>query len=1004
MIALALLMAGSMAVPGMGVSRLPQLSVPRVVVEASMEGLPAAEIRSLVTVPLEDALASVRGLVSSSSLSRDGVALITLDFRWGEDALRAAARVRELADAAWPSLPEGAAKPVVLPYDPSAQTLMVVGFSATDGTLAHARRFAEYEGRAAFRRASGIGAVVMAGGMERELAVELDMYRCLALGMTVSDCAALLSGECADLPAGSVAERDIELVALLRGRPDSIDELANMILPGPRGPFRLADVAAVYERDASRSSVFVANGREQVALCLYARPGGDPVAAARQARKAVDELRIQAGSAVQIEILEDASGPVASSIRDLAIAAALGALAVVLVLFLVFRNLRFGLLVSLSIPLSVAFCLLSLRLLGRSLNSMSLGGIGLAIGMISDNAVVVLSALAAADRGRTDKPQAQACAQAVASVLSGTLGSTVTTLVVFVPVFFLPGAIGAIFGDLAVSVMAGNLAGWLIAVLMVPGFYRLLWVPRRMEPSARLETSYRRKLAYSLRHPIKTLFGAFALSLLGIFLVLTRPLEFLPAEKATELRLTFDFRAASSADGMASDAVALSSALAGLDCVQAVYGYAGSEPEDLGRRADQDYRAETLVLSCRLKKGWTAAKAGTAIEQAAGLVLGGKAFIGLEVPADPAAKLLSLEGGRYVLARAGTPKEVFALALSAQLELARLSTTAMQHSSLKPSDMRPSIMVARDRERGASLQLSSAESARVLRAATEGAVPVSLEFGGHTMPIRVFASEFSSASGTPASAVGLGHVLAAVPLALSDYAPVYAGTLASFSMIESESVLYRVDRADALLLEATAAPGSEAALDRYIRAVLDDSPGLSMAGESAFRTYGMAMVSALGLVIALLYLTLGAQFESFLLPLPIMATIVLAMAGVGPALCLAGLSLDSGSIMGMVVLFGVVVNNAILLGENSSLCRNRGLTLAQSVYRGASERVRPLVATSLTTLVALLPLCLMPSGAAQKSMSVAMLGGMAASTALTLFVAPVFFARLGADCSAGSRL
>lgn len=998
MLALAVLLAGSLAVSGMGVSRLPELSFPRVVVEAAMEGLPAAEVRSLVTVPLEDALASARGLMSCSSLSRDGVALITLDFRWGEDAAKAAARARELADAAWQSLPDGASKPVVLPYDPAAQTLMVVGFSASGGNLASARRFAEYEGRAAFRRVSGIGSVVLAGGTERELAVGLDMHRCAALGMTVSDCAALLAGECANVPAGSIVERGVELVALLRGRPESAEEMALMTLPGPRGPFRLADIARVYERDADRSSVFVADGRELAALCLYGKRGSDPVAAAREARKAVDELRARAGGSVTVEILEDASGPVAASIRDVAIAALLGSAAVVLVLFLAFRNLRLGLLVSLTIPVSVAACLLTLRAFGRSLNGMSLGGIGLAIGMITDNAVVVISALSASGQTGEGRPSAEACARAVATVFGGTLGSTLTTLVVFVPVFFLPGAIGAIFGDMALSVMAGNLAGWLAALFLIPGIYRILWTASQRKALAGLEKAYRRKLAASLRHPSLALSLAGGLAVFGCLLVSTRPLRFLPEERATELALRVDFRAATSPEGMVPDALSLSRELARLDCIQSAYGYAGSEAEDLGRRADPAYRPESLVLNCRLEKGWTADRALEGIRQAADRILGGKAGLELSVPADPAAKLLGLEGGRCLVARAGTPSAASALAKEAEAELARLAPNSIARSSLNPCEFRPSLMVTRDRERGASIGISMGESARVLRAATEGAIPVSLELDGRDLPVRVFASGLGYIKdGEP------GQALSSVPLAMSESAAVYSGALSSFSLEESVSVLYRLDRSDALRLELQAVPGSEACLDRSLKSIIEGRPGLAMSGQSAFKTYGMAMVSALILVITLLYLTLGAQFESFLLPLPIMATIPLAMAGVGPALCLAGLSLDSGSIMGMVVLFGVVVNNAILLGENSALRGRRGLSLAQAAYRGASERVRPLIATSLTTLAALLPLCLMPSGAAQRSMSVAMLGGMAASTALTLFVAPVFFARLGPSGAAGGR-
>jgi multidrug efflux pump subunit AcrB len=234
--------------------------------------------------------------------------------------------------------------------------------------------------------------------------------------------------------------------------------------------------------------------------------------------------------------------------------------------------------------------------------------------------------------------------------------------------------------------------------------------------------------------------------------------------------------------------------------------------------------------------------------------------------------------------------------------------------------------------------------------------------------------------------------VASVPVYISAGNPVPASTIATFERVEGKAALSRLDRADVVYMEPIAAPGRAKDLFRAVETVLAGSSNAARSNESAFRVYGKAMAGAVILVLVLLYLTLGAQFESFRLPLLIMGTIPLAMAGVGPVLVLTGTGLDSGSILGLVVLFGVVVNNAILLYEASAARRQAGAGAAYAAFAGASDRVRPVLATTLTTIVALLPMCLSSTGAAQRSLAMAVLGGLAASTALTLFISPIAFA------------
>jgi multidrug efflux pump subunit AcrB len=234
--------------------------------------------------------------------------------------------------------------------------------------------------------------------------------------------------------------------------------------------------------------------------------------------------------------------------------------------------------------------------------------------------------------------------------------------------------------------------------------------------------------------------------------------------------------------------------------------------------------------------------------------------------------------------------------------------------------------------------------------------------------------------------------LESVPVKAGE-ASISAGSVARFTLENAPSSMARRERQDVLYLNPQSRPGTERLFSRAMSRARASHPAVRNVDESALRRYGKTLLATVGLVVILLYLVLGAQFESFSLPVILLTTIPLAIAGAGPALFLAGAGLDSGSVLGLVVLFGVAVNNAIVLYETSSARSMKGIAPVRAAYAGASDRVRPVLATSLTTLVSLLPIALSPVGAAQKSMALSMLGGLFASGGLTLFISPLIFAK-----------
>jgi multidrug efflux pump subunit AcrB len=304
---------------------------------------------------------------------------------------------------------------------------------------------------------------------------------------------------------------------------------------------------------------------------------------------------------------------------------------------------------------------------------------------------------------------------------------------------------------------------------------------------------------------------------------------------------------------------------------------------------------------------------------------------------------------------------------------------------LRPSGTRPELRFYPNREAAAFLGVSAAQMAESLYAVTGGLVVTRLEIEGRPLEVRVLGKE-APPEKTPE--IFLGEM----PAGIGEGGPVALHSLSRIERRDAEAALARLDRGDVVYLDAVPAAGAKKDFTAAMTEIASSPAGVTRADESAFTRYRSSLLVTVCLVFVLLYITMGAQFESFSLPLIFMLTIPFSLAGAGPALFLAGAALDSGAVIGLAVLFGLAVNNGLLLYEASEEKIGQKLPPLQAVYSGARGRIRPILITTATTIFALLPLVITPLGSSQKSMAAAMLGGIAASTLLSLFVLPPVFA------------
>ena len=982
MILAALIMAAVFSLFSLPVNRLPEFSVPRVTVETLYPGMAANEIRSMVTIPLEDSLSAIKGLERTRSVSRDNRSIISLDFRWGTDPMAASVLVREAVDAAYPGLPEGVRKPFVASGDTGNGAHAVIAVSSHNGNGEFARKLAEYELQARLRRIEGVGSVIVVGGEIPEERLSLDVHRLAAIGFSPSEISNLLAQEISDIPAGNAREGNMELVVVSSGKPDSISSLSQIILPSSGSPFKIEDAALIQSSSARKESVFVHNGIEAAGLEIYRRPGADLLRLSREIKKTLDEAASLFSRDAQIELVTDSSHSLISGIKSLLISAALGAGAVMAVLLLFIKNLKYSLLTALSIPVSIAAGICVLSVTGKSLNSMSLSGIAMGIGLVSDIGVIVLDLLHRAFGKRETAPAPEETANKAYSIAGSSAASTLTTTLVFMPIIMLPGVLGSLFGDIAIALIAAVTAGWFYAQFCLPSLY-LLFFTSPMSANIKKTAytgggpvkKYMSFLSALLRRPSRFFAIAAALSLSGFLALLMRPVVFINPDEAEEVWVSVVFPPGTMLESFTDISANLSGILSGLPSVQTVYGRAGAGEDDTGRRADIDYRKEELILRCEIGKKIKPAAALAEIKSV--LENFPSARHSVYFPKDRAEVLLGLSAEQTFVIKGNDREEL--------LERLDIAQTAFNSNltgvNFRPQGQRPELRLFPNREAAAYLSISSAQIADTLFILNEGFVVTRLENRGRPIDVRV--------TGKNNNFIDPVAYLEQIPIKTGQGKTVYLGSLGRIERREAEASLARLDRAD--VIYADIAPGKEAAVfaDNFSARF----SWFTGADDSIFKKYRNSLIIYVLLVIILLYMAMGAQFESFLLPLILMMSIPFSLAGAGPALLLAGSKIDSGAVLGLTALFGLVVNNSLILYEISEEKIRKGLSPASAVYRGSCERFQAILITMITTIFALLPLIFSPLGNSQKSMAAAMLGGLTASTLISLFAIPPVLVR-----------
>ena len=991
MAALAVAAFGVVGYQRLSLDLLPDISYPSLTVQTEFPDTAPAEVENLITRPVEEVVGVLKGLRSIHSVSRPGISEVTLEFDWGSDMDMLSLDVRETLDRL--ILPEEAEDPVVLRFDPSLDPMMRIALGGTDN-LTESRRLADRKLKQAFETILGVASARIKGGLEEEIHVEVDQERLAALGIPLDQVRMVVGISNVNLPGGSLRGKESQFLIRTVNEFQSVEEIAGLILRQQGNSIlRVGDVAEVRWGAREREEITRVGGVESVEISVYKEGDANIVTTARSVRERLPEMEALLPEGYKMTLLFDQSRFIEQAVSEVRSAALVGGLLAIIVLFAFLRDFRSTLIIATAIPLSILATFIAMYRLDISLNIMSLGGLTLGIGMLVDNAIVVLESIS---RKRDEGlGLAKAAVQGTAEVGGAVAASTFTTVAVFLPIVFVEGIAGQLFGDMALTVTFSLLASLLVAVTLIPMLSALGRGGNGKGGTGRRKVddgvmslgffsrAYDKLLRGALRLRWLTILFAAAIFVLAVNGVRMLDTELIPA--ISEGEFFFEATMPEGTPVSATDRVIrrMEETVADEPGVAAYYSTAGSRlvsggmtlntrAEHFGQLnvvlADRRDEAAEEALVQRMRQSFAVIPELLAKH-------GKPTYFSLKTPVEMILfsddlQLLEAYGARLEAALEGVPGLVDV------------------RSSLEEGN--PELQIVFDRERLAALGLDMRTMSETLRDRVQGVVPTRFREEDRQIDIRVRNSEEDRQS--------LNDVRNLV-LPGPDGRPIRLLTVAEVVEDRGPAEIHRVQQQRAAIISGNSRGRGLGAVVDDIRAIIDEvAPPVGVAVELGGQSEEMqvsftSLRFALILAVFLVYLVMAATFESLIHPFVVLFTIPLALVGAVIGLLVTGTGISVIVLIGVVMLVGIVVNNAIVLIDKVNRLRREGLERREALITACHVRLRPILMTTLTTVLGLTPMALsLGEGAELRApLAITVSFGLIFATFLTLVVIPAVY-------------
>lgn len=1003
MICAVIVLLGGISLTRLPVDLLPDISFPSITVRVNYSGVGPLEMEELVTRPLEQQLSAVAGLDQVNSTSQEGSSTVRLNFTWGTDLNAAADDVRSRVDRVRGRLPAGADTPIIQKFDSNAQPIMGIGVEG-DYDRVTLREIAEQQLSTRLERAAGVASVTVNGGLRRQIHVELSREKIAALNLPVDNVVRVLRTENQNIPLGEVNQGDLTYLLRSQGQFRDLDQIRDLVVMTRQGvPVYLKNVAEIKDSTEDVRQLLRINGRPAVRMQVQKQSGTNTVEVAAQVRQEVDRINREVPG-VHLTVLDDSAVYIERAIASVREHALIGSILVVLIIFLFLQNFRSTLIVCLSIPISVIGTFALLYFAGLTLNTMTFGGLALGIGMIVDASIVVLeNSYRHMEKG---KDRVTASIEGSEEVWSAIVASILTHIAVFVPLLFLTGISSILFRQLSVVVIFSLLTSLLVAVTLVPVLCaKLLRLPPppaerkglggRLSVAAeraldRLDESYRRLLHCALAHRPTVVAIGVASFVIALFILPTLPSELTAQTDEGQVNVSAQLAIGTRIERTDAIMARLEEMVQQLvpeaSTVIASGGGFGFGPGGGGTNrgnlelllVSKDQRQRSSDQIAQDLRRQLSGIPGVIVRANAG---GGNQFN----------RFLSGGGnqGRLQVQILGNDLDE-ANRLAEDVEAVMEQTPGVADSQVGRDPGRPELAIEVDRPKAALFGLGVTSVANTIQTNVAGTQAAFFRQGGREYPIvvRLRAEDRERAA-------DVDDVL--VTSAQGQVIPVK-----SLMAVHTQTGPVQIQRKNQQRIinvnaepETTLSDAVDAVNERLpqVRVPQGFSVGFGAEVEQQIQAFSQLRLMLI-LALVLVYAVMASQYESLRDPFVIMFSVPTAAIGVVLALKLTHTAFNLQAYIGVIMLAGIVVSNGILLVDYTNVLRRRDhLPLREAVELAGRTRLRPILMTSLATMLGLVPMALGLGEGSELQVPLArvVIGGLLTSTFITLVFVPTVY-------------
>jgi len=999
MVSCIIVILGGISLSYLPVDLMPEITYPAISIRTTYEDASPEEVEELISRPLEEALAAVPRVKEIRSVSSEETSNITINFNWGANLDDAVSDVRDRIDRAMRKLPDDIDRPTIRKFDSANFPIMRIGISTTIDEL-EARKLVEDQVQYRLERIDGVASADLYGGKTREIHVLFDLDKAHALNISLDEVLNQIEIGNVTTPAGNVREDRLEIRVRTPGTYSNLQELAQTVIArGDNGdPVRLGDIAEVRDTVEKVTRFVRVNGKPGIQMALYKQSGANTVQVAKQVLAELDRINADYPQ-IQLRPILNSADYINRSISAVSDAAISGGLLAILVLLFFLRRVRSTLIISVSIPMSIIATFVLIYFCGFTLNIMTLGGLALGIGMLVDNSIVVLENIT---RLREEGVNSHdAAIQGTDEVAAAILASTLTTLAVFTPLLFVQGMAGVMFRQFSAVVSFSLACSLLAAISLVPMLSALLLKdspnqgkhPHLLQVcldfservTDRWEKSYRDALQQVLQHRKKTVLLVFAVLAICCIFVPFIGTELVPKGDEGEVRINIEREVGTSPEVMNEIVKQVEDTvieIAGKDLVGMV-SMAGNS----GWRGDGGHNASFNVrLVSRTKRSRTSDEIAAAI---------GKALSG-----TPGIKVRARSGGGMFMMGAGNSEAVSvdvrgfdidtSAAIARRIIAIAENIRGVTDAKLSRDLGSPEDRIIIDREKAADMHVSVKTIAESLRTILAGSSAGEFREKGEEYNILVKVKDADRRNLEELLDISINNDLGEKV------------TLRNLLKHQRTTGAVSIERKNQERVLSVAANLFDRDMGSVIAELKEDLKSIPLSADfsilfsgdyeeqvKAFRELIMAFVLALVLV----YMVMACQFESYRDPFIVMLSVPLASCGVILALFLTKTTFNLQSFIGCIMLAGIVVNNAILLVDTANSLREQKMPPHDAVCEAGRRRLRPILMTTLTTVLGLFPMALGfgDGGETQAPLARVVIGGLTSSTFITLFFIPAIY-------------